>query len=141
MIYLGNQAVGVAVDGKSVNGTFTGDGTQSVSLNIGFAPSMLIINSGLDYSVTGWVGIGDIVFEKGRLAFDSYHSNDTVNAPTVQINEKVGGTYGDYGSYSSAGTYRAYGEYSNGAFTVYTKGNAANMKFISGQAYSWKAYA
>ena len=119
-----------------VTGTFTGDGTISVSLSIGFAPDIAVISSDQDYSQSGWAGVGDIVIIKGDISFLGRHNATSATAIRAEGNPSMDGAYG---SSSTAPTYAAYGTYSDGALTVTNKNNATGTVFVNGVTYSWVA--
>lgn len=123
-------------------GTFTGNGENIVSIDIGFEPDVLIISAGLDYHTAGWRGTCDIVFVKGRIIYSSNHSGSSQTNANVYANINVGQSYGDYGNSADAPLYYTYGTYNNGFMQVVNKESSpvASMIFINGQIYTWIAY-
>lgn len=126
--------------GQVASGTFTGDGTINVTLSLGFAPDVVMIASGLDYTVAGWAGIGDAAFIKGVCTYLKRHNTTTATTPTTNGNSTPGITGGDYGTQETASSYQAYATYADGNFTISNYSNGTGTKFINGHTYTWKAF-
>ena len=123
---------------QAKSGTFTGDGTANVALNIGFEPDAIIIDSGLNTAIAGTQGILGIYLVKGIFTMNFYHNSSTDNTER-QYAKKITSTEDAWGG--SSGAYRSYATYSNGTLTITNKTPSNdNVKLINGQAYSWTAY-
>lgn len=120
-------------------GTFTGNNSINVSLDIGFPPDVVVISSDQDYSQAGWAGIGHIVIAKGICSVAKRHPNDTATSPQLNVNGSQGTTGGDYGTSGTAGNYQAYATYTDGIFAVSNYSNGVGTRFTSGVTYTWFA--
>ncbi|MBR4457588.1 MAG: hypothetical protein IKS31_01380 [Clostridia bacterium] len=60
------QIMGGGDVAQSISGSFTGDGTATVELDIGFEPDVIIIDSGIDYSTPGTKGLLMVAIAKGK---------------------------------------------------------------------------
>ena len=129
----------MASSAKSKNGTFTGDGTKAVALQIGFEPDVIIINSGLPMSIAGPVGLYMVAIAKNVFTLNASHNSTTdTNATRTMFNQLYGSGWGD----PSLGSYRNHATYENGVLTIsnVTASPSAQYCFIEGQSYTWTAY-
>lgn len=134
MIYLGDKPVGVAVGGKSASGTFTGDGTKTQEIDIGFEPDVIVVDSDLDVSEAGWTGNKSIVIARKVLSSNCLHTSATATSGNVQgMPLSPEDPWGE--NISTA--YKTTASYSNGILTI---SNVSAMYFVSGAQYSWAAY-
>lgn len=138
MIYLGNQAVGITNSMRFTSGTFTGNGTSTVALNIGFKPEAVAIKSNLDYTQTGWSGVGHVLLYRNVGSCIWRHNNTSASA--------AGGTtffFGnyEYGNPETTASYVLYAEYSDGVLTLKNSSPGAGTKFVNDIEYTWEAYA
>ena len=119
-------------------GTFTGNGTKTTTISIGFEPDVLVIESDLDPSVAWGGGVGFIAFIKNRATLNYYHNSDTATAwtATVLMLDDNSNPYGEGGT----GSYRSIGTYQNGSFTIDNITNNYRVNLVSGTTYRWKAY-
>lgn len=125
--------------GSVKTGSFVGDGTKEVDLSIEFEPDVIIIDSGLDPSQSGYIGLIVVAIVKNVFTINNTHNSktDTNNARTIYsslLNKGWGNT--------AVGTYRNIATYANGVLNV-TNATANPMlqyRFIEGQTYTWKAY-
>lgn len=131
------MAMGGGDMAKVKSGTFTGDGTNSVTINLGFEPDVVVVDSDLDLSQAGWIGLKCAVIVKNVLTVNALHGNDTTTNASVYNHSIVPGNDAWGGS---CGSYRNYVTYSNGVVTVTNKSNNDSVKFISGQTYTWTVY-
>lgn len=121
------------------SGTFTGDGTSSVALPIGFEPDILIMDTPVAWDESGWSGTGILTIAKGIYTIATRHS--TTNSATVgNVVYIFNSSDGDYGNSDNANAYAFYCSYSNGVFTIENKTPGNATRFISGNTYTWKAY-
>ena len=67
------------------DGTFTGNGTITTTIDIGFEPDDLIVESDLDPAVAWGGGIGFIAFIKNRATLDYYHSGADATTWTTGV--------------------------------------------------------
>ena len=124
---------------QSKSGSFTGNGTKQVDLQIGFEPDVIIIDSGLSLKNAGPVGLYMVALAKNVFSLNASHNSetDTNNARTMfaQLN---GIGWGD----TSLGAYRNNATYANGVLTISNVTNkpSAQYYFINGQNYTWTAY-
>ena len=125
--------------GSVKTGTFVGDGTKEVDLSIGFEPDVIIINSGLDSSQSGYTGLIVVAIAKDVFTVNNTHNSDTdtQNARTIYgslLNKGLGN--------NTVGAYRNIATYANGVLNVTnaTANPSAQYCFINGQTYTWKAY-
>lgn len=130
----------MASSAKSKSGTFTGDGTKVVALQIGFEPDVIIINSGLPLNVAGPVGLYMVAIAKNIFTLNASHNSttDTNSSRTI-----FGQLYGiGWGNPSSLGSYRNFATYENGALTISNATNSPSeqYRFIEDQTYTWTAY-
>lgn len=129
----------MASSAKSKSGTFTGDGTKDVALQIGFEPDVIIIDSGLPMSIAGPVGLYMVAIAKNVFTLNASHNSTTdTNAARVNFSSLYGIGWGD----SSLPAYRNNATYENGVLTISnsTKSPVARWFFIEGQSYTWTAY-
>jgi len=123
---------------KIATGTFTGDGTISVALNIGFEPDAVIIDSGLDYSVAGVAGILAISIAKGIVITNVTHNSTSITSFSGTLN--VMKPSEDPWGADSATTNQNYCTYSDGVLTITNVTDGARTRFSNGQQFSWVAY-
>lgn len=124
---------------KSKSGTFVGDGTKTVDLQVGFEPDVIVIDSGMNASDAGYTGLYMVAIAKNVFTVNYSHNSDT----DAQIRNITGTLSPDLGwSDPSLGAYRNKAEYSNGVLTVTNVTNAPSAQycFISGHTYTWTAY-
>lgn len=129
----------MASSAKSKNGTFTGDGTKAVALQIGFEPDVIIIDSGLPMSIAGPVGLYMVAIAKNVFTLNANHNSTTdTNAARTIFGNLYGIGWGD----RSLGAYRNNATYENGVLTISNATNSpgAQYYFIEGQSYTWTAY-
>ena len=132
MIYLGNQAVGVGVGGLAKSGTFTGNGTITQALDVGFEPDVIVVDSDLDFSVAGWQGIKCVTIVKGVMTVNFVHTNTTTTSSST-YNTPITSTDDPWGE--SAGAYRSCASYADGVLTLTNKTNNANGYYKIGRAH------
>ena len=132
-------ASGYGGGGSVKTGTFVGDGTKEVDLSIEFEPDVIIIDSGLDPSQSGYTGLIVVAIVKNVFTVNNTHSSDTdtQNARTIYgslLNKGWGNT--------AIGAYRNIATYANGILNVTnaTANPSLQYRFIDGQTYTWKAY-
>lgn len=125
--------------GSVKTGSFVGDGTKEVDLSIEFEPDVIIIDSGLDPSQSGYIGLIVVAIVKNVFTINNTHNGktDTNNARTIYgslLNKGWGNT--------AVGTYRNIATYANGVLNVTnaTANPQLQYRFIEGQTYTWKAY-
>jgi hypothetical protein len=138
MIYLGNSPVGVASYSKRATGTFTGDGTATATLNIGFKPETVLVKSDQDYSQTGWAGVGHATL--GRYVGSCIWRHNNSSASTAGSTAFFFGNY-EYGNPETTASYVMYAVYSEGVLTLKNSSPGNGTKFLSGVTYTWEAYA
>ena len=126
--------------GSVKTGSFVGDGTASVTLDIGFDPDGIVIDSDLDLSTAGWQGVKCVVIVKGVLTINYYHNSITDTSKVRTYNEVISTGQDPWGA--SSGAYKNYGVYStNGELLVTNRTPSnANIFFVTGQTYTWKAH-
>ena len=124
---------------RAKSGTFFGDGTKSVALDIGFEPDVVIIDSGLPLKVAGYVGLYQVAIAKNVFTLNATHNSVTdANAARVMFGQLNSIGWGD----STLGAYRNNASYENGVLTVsnVTNSPSEQYRFINGQTYTWIAY-
>lgn len=121
------------------SGNFTGDGTSSVALQIGFEPDVIVISAPVDWNSSGWAGAGLVGIAKGIFTCGARHSSTGI-ANVGYIVYCLDATTGDYGNAETAPNGAYYGSYSNGAFTITNSAPANGNRFMSGTVYTWDAY-
>lgn len=129
----------MANSARSKSGTFVGDGTKAVDLQVGFEPDVIVIDSGIYAGTAGNTGLYMVAIAKNVFSVNYSHNSDT----DTQIRGMAGSLSPNLGwSDSSLGAYRSRAEYSNGVLTVTNATNApgAQYCFITGQTYTWTAY-
>lgn len=129
----------MASSAKSKNGTFTGNGTKTVTLQIGFEPDVIIINSGLPLNAAGPVGLYMVAIAKNVFTLNASHNSTTdINATRTMFGQLYGTGWGN----NTLGAYRNTATYGNGVLTVtnITNSPGAQYLFIEGQEYTWTAY-
>lgn len=125
--------------GSVKTGSFVGDGTKEVDLSIEFEPDVIIIDSGLDPSQSGYTGLIVVAIAKNVFTANNTHNSDTdtQNARTIygSLLNKGWGT-------TTVGAYRNIATYASGILKVTNATNnpSAQYCFINGQAYTWTAY-
>lgn len=125
--------------GSVKTGSFVGDGTKEVDLSVGFEPDVIIIDSGLDPSQSGYTGLIVVAIAKNIFTVNNTHNSDTntQNARTIygSLLNKGWGT-------TMVGAYRNIATYANGILNVTnaTANPSLQYRFIEGQTYTWKAY-
>lgn len=124
---------------KIKTGTFTGDGTNSVQLNIGFEPDVVVIDSGIDYSVAGVAGILAITIAKGIVITNVTHNSTSATSFSGTLNV-MKPTQDPWGA-DSATTNQNYCTYSNGVLTITNATDGARTHFSNGQTFTWFAVA
>ena len=124
---------------KIASGTFTGDGTKSVQLNIGFEPDVVVIDSGLDYSVAGIAGVLAISIAKGSVIANVTHNNtgSTTYSGTLNVMKLSEDKWGA----DSAGVNMTYCTYSDGVLTINNYTDGERTRFSNGQTFAWFAAA
>ena len=130
----------MASSAKSKSGTFTGDGTKSVDLQIGFEPDVIVIDSGLHTNVAGPVGLYLVTLVKNIFTLNATHNSTTdTNSGRTMYGQLIG--YG-WGSIGTIGAYRNIASYNNGVLTISNATNSPSeqYRFIEGQTYTWTAY-
>jgi len=125
---------------QSASGTFSGTGTKEVQIQIGFEPDVILIESGLDVTVTGPVGLYSVAIVKNMLTLNVCHNSTTDTNATRTVYSQIlpGGGMGD----DLTGAYRSKATYANGVLTVSNTTNSPpeQYRFINGQNYTWTAY-
>ena len=124
---------------RYASGSFEGDDTSSVQIQIGFEPDFLVIESDVDYSEAGWTGVGHVVIVKGIISSIIRHNNTTVSNAVVNTYPIVE-TGTDYGDATSVPAYCIYGTYANGSITLTNQNKGVGVLFVDGRQYTWKAY-
>jgi hypothetical protein len=126
--------------GSVKTGTFVGDGTASVTLDIGFEPDAIVIDSDLQFDTEGWQGLKCVVIVRNVLTINFYHNSTTDTTKTHTYNDAISTGQDPWGA--NSGAYRSYGAYSSSGDMLVTNKtpNNANTFFVSGQTYTWKAY-
>ena len=124
----------MASGAKVKTGSFIGDGTTTVELDVGFKPDIVIIDCDLNFSTEGWVGAKNITIVRNTIVYQSRHNNATSTTPNTSINYKIGGEYPEYGAAESQ-----YGIYENGKFTIVHPNSTIIYRFITDQTYNWVA--
>lgn len=137
-----SDAVGSLVEGYGggsnvATGTFVGNDTRDVYLNIGFEPDVIVIDTDLNFSTSGWQGIKCIVLVKGVLSTNYCH-NSLTDTKEHTYNDAFSANDNPWGS--DSGSYRSYGVYTDGTMLITNKNNSAMTHFIDGQTYTWTAY-
>lgn len=122
---------------KAKSGTFVGTGSVSVALDIGFEPDVIVIDSGLDYTQAGWIGVISLTIVRGVLTVLYCHTGNT--ATNAQYYGYAIKSTDDPWA-TNTGSYRATASYSNGILTMVNATDVASQRYINGQTYSWKAY-
>lgn len=123
---------------QAKSGTFTGDGTATVQIDIGFEPDCIIVDSGISTGTAGTQGLLCVALVKGSLSINYYHNSSTDTSERT-YNKRINSNDEPWGG--DGGAYRSIASYSNGVFTVSNKTlNNANVYFINNQTYSWTAY-
>ena len=129
---------------RVATGTFSNNGTASVSLNIGFEPDVVYISCGYgstEYATAGWIGCAFLCIVKNETMLYYRHNNDTSTMLSVGVNTNLGGNHGAYGGID-APTQNFYGTYSDGVLTVENRSpNTAYTHFIPSEVYTWVAFA
>ena len=129
----------MAGSAKSKSGTFTGDGTKTTALQIGFEPDVIIINSGLPTNVAGPVGLYMVAIAKNVFTLNASHNSTTdTNAARTMFGQLYNSGWGD----GTLGSYRNNATYENGVLTISntTASPSAQYYFIEGHSYTWTAY-
>ena len=140
MIYLGNKPVGFADRHfLSASGTFTGDGTSAKTLAIGVKPDILMIWADVDYSESGWSGVGQVVVRRGAMLAVNRHNGTTATTATNNY-YWLTSTSGDFGNASEAPSNTFYGTYSDGTLALTNKTSAEGTRFSSRRTYRWAAF-
>lgn len=123
---------------QSKSGTFTGNGTKAVELQVGFEPDVIVIDSGLNPAEAGYQGLIVVIIAKDIYTFNSVHNSITDTNNSRGYFARIDG----WGGSSSVGAYRNIATYANGILTVtnVTANPGATCAFINGQAYTWTAY-
>ena len=126
--------------GSVKTGSFVGDGTASVTLDIGFEPDVIVIDSDLDFATAGWQGLKCVNLVRNVLTINFYHNSTTDTAKTHAYFDAISVGQDPWGA--NGGAYRNYGVYSNNGELLVTNKtlNNANVFFVSGQTYTWAAY-
>lgn len=124
---------------KHVSGTFVGDGTNTVSIQIPFKPDVIVIASGREYTTAGWAGVGDIVMVRRKVSLCVRHANTsttsyTTNAYPIYDNDS------EYGTKEMAAQYTFFGNYNNGVMTIENVVLGTGTVFTNNQQYTWDAY-
>ena len=119
-------------------GTFTGDGTMNASLSIGFEPDIVLVESDVDYSVSGWQGVGHVFIWRGVTTGVKRHPNTTTTSATTNMNPFVDATY-PYGRADTAGSYQIYCSYGDGVLSLTNKNDGVGTRYINGKTYNWTA--
>ena len=126
---------------QSKSGSFTGNGTKQVDLQIGFEPDVIVIDSGLDSKVAGYVGLILVVIARNCVTVNMLHNSVTdTNASRGYMSKLANGD--DWGQVGTIGAYRNIASYANGVLTVTnaTSSPGAMCYFIEDQTYNWTAY-
>ena len=125
--------------GNVKTGSFVGDGTKEVNLSVEFEPDVIVINSGLDPSQSGYTGLIVVAIAKNVFTVNNTHNSDTdtQNARTIYGSLLNKG----WGS-NAVGAYRNIATYANGILNVTnaTANPQLQYRFIEGQTYTWVAY-
>ena len=126
----------IATAQKIKQGTFIGDGTINVSLNVGFEPDYVIVER---ESKILTIGMQNVSIIKGRAVYNSIcYTSSSSGLVTICY-----GTYisenDDVWGHSSTSTYRSYATYANGILTISNNTNSTRSSFISGDKYTWIA--
>lgn len=133
------QMIGDIDMAKSKSGTFTGNGTKTVDLQIEFEPDVIIIDSGLSTKIAGPKGLYMVALAKNVFTLNVTHNSTTdTNAVRTIYGQLNGIGWGD----TTLGAYRNLAAYANGVLTVsnVTNSPSAQYMFIEGQEYTWTAY-
>lgn len=131
------QMMGGGDVAQSKSGSFTGDGTITTVLDIGFEPDVIVIDSGIDYTTPSAQGLLMVAIAKGKFTLNFYHNSTTDVTSHNYPFDIISGT-DSWGA--DSGAFRNYCIYSDGVLTVTNKTNHANVVFINGQTYNWTAY-
>lgn len=131
------QMIGGGDVAQSKSGSFTGDGTFSVQLPIGFEPDVIVIDSGIDYSTPSQNGLLSVVIVRGVMTINYYHNSDT-DIVGHNYNAQIKSDQDPFGG--NVGAFRSYAIYSNGVLTITSKNSGNNQRFIDGVQYSWTVY-
>lgn len=124
---------------RSKNGTFIGNGTKTIDLQIGFEPDVIIIDSNLSLKEAGPVGLYKVALAKNIFTLNASHNSTTDTQTARTIFAALNGL--DWGD-TSIGSYRNVASYADGTLTVtnITFSPSAQYCFIDGQEYTWTAY-
>lgn len=132
-------ASGYGGGGSVKTGTFVGDGTKEVNLSVGFEPDVIVIDSGLDPSQSGYTGLIVVAIAKNVFTVNNTHNSDTdtQNARTI-YGSLLNKGWGD----NKVGAYRNVATYANGVLKVTNATNSPSAQycFINAQTYTWVAY-
>ena len=124
---------------KIASGTFTGDGTVAATLNIGFEPDVVVIDSGLDYSVAGVAGILAITIAKGSVITNITHNNTSATSYSGTLNV-MKPSQDPWGADSGVNN-NTFCIYEDGVLYVSNKTISNRTIFSNGQTFSWIAAA
>ena len=132
------QMIGGGDMAQSKSGSFTGDGTKQVNLQIGFEPDVIIIDSGLPLKEAGPVGLYMVALAKNEFTLNANHNSVTDIYERTIFASLNGIGWGD----PSLGAYRNNATYADGVLTISnaTINPSAQYLFIDGQNYTWTAY-
>lgn len=132
------MSLGVEDMARSKSGTFTGDGTASVILDIGFEPDVVVINSNLQWNVAGYTGLINVLAIKGVAIDNACHTSNTATNLNGTLNVPRTGQ-DPWGANCTSNN--NYCTYSDGKLTVTNYSPTAERNyFVNNQQYEWTAY-
>lgn len=121
---------------KIKTGSFTGNGSITASINIGFEPDVLVITR--DSRVLT-PSIQNVIFVKGRCVCNVICYTSSGEAKTLCYGTPIRENEDEWGN-DTTDSYKSIGAYSDGVFTVGNKTNGARSYFNFGDNYTWFAY-
>lgn len=123
---------------KVKTGSFIGDGTNVIDLNLGFEPDIVFCYApNLDLTEAGWMGQSCAIIIKNVAAVQIRHNNETTATALSTANPRIGGDNPPYGN--TVDSYNPYGSYTNGVFRLTNTTNNGLTRFINNEHYEWVA--
>ena len=99
------------------SGTFMGNGTASVTIDMGFEPDVVIIDSGHRYNNPGFAGLMQAILIKGIIITNICHQSDTATN-SLMYGNPIGEGQDVWGYKETPVSNTSYALYSNGQLTL-----------------------
>ena len=126
---------------KVKTGTFLGNDDNNITLDIGFKPDVVVIDSGLPYNEVNYAGMLHVVIARGIMIIQTCHQSAT-STSALMYGNSITSEQDEFGYKETPVDFTVYATFADGQLTVRNNTSRGNVRtrFINNQQYTWTAY-